>query len=272
MLNQISALLYIYFKDQNGELEYNRFIQYCEVIGFLNFLGFFLNAFEQNPKTKGNSFKIIVELICSLLGLVLILSYYYIYFMELSINSISMLIGLIYIWANECSLYYFLSDKGLYSMLNLFITTNVLLTNGNIALRGSGQLNNLFDYSSINLIVLCVQFSWSGEPNIKNKNNLFQIISGQDCFRLIVCFLLFNILNNTIKSFLENTYEIIPTLITLIPYIWATIKFNQRRYKLAFGLFLFCLIIYFPIDIQIKQQYQLQKLQQLEQLEQQNQL
>ncbi|CAD8127331.1 unnamed protein product [Paramecium sonneborni] len=266
MLSQISALLYVYYKDQKSEYNQERFIHYCAVIGFVNFLGFFLNVFEQNPKTKKNSLKMIVELICSLLGLISILAYFIIYFMEFTMASIQMLIGLILIWLIECSLYYILSDKGLQSMLSLFITTNVLLINGDIAIKGSGQFSNLFDYSSINLIVLCAQFSWAGVPTIKKTNSLFYIISRQDCFRLMVYFLLFNLLNNTIKAVIEDIYAIVPTLVTLIPYIWATTKFSQRRYKQAFGLFLFSLLIYFPTDIYLKQQQQLKQSDQIIQL------
>ncbi|CAD8212498.1 unnamed protein product [Paramecium pentaurelia] len=262
MLSQVSALLYVYYKDQNSELNQERFTYYCIVIGILNFLGFFLNSFEQHPKSKGNSLKIVVELICSILGLISILLYFFIYFMEFSMASMQMLIGLILIWVIECSLYYVLSDKGLQSMLSLFVTTNLLLINGDIALKGMGQFSNLFDYSSINLIVLCAQFSWAGEPTSKKTNSLFYIISRQDCFRLMVYFLLFNILNNTIKAVIENIYVIVPTLVTVIPYIWATSKFSQRRYKQAFGLFLFTLLVYFPIDVYIKQQQLLQQQEQ----------
>ncbi|CAD8106314.1 unnamed protein product [Paramecium primaurelia] len=262
MLSQVSALLYVYYKDQNSELNQERFIYYCIVIGILNFLGFFLNSFEQHQKSKGNSLKIVVELICSILGLISILLYFFIYFMEFSMASMQILIGLILIWVIECSLYYVLSDKGLQSMLSLFVTTNILLINGDIALKGMGQFSNLFDYSSINLIVLCAQFSWAGEPTTKKTNSLFYIISRQDCFRLMVYFLLFNILNNTIKAVIENIYVIVPTLVTVIPYIWATSKFSQRRYKQAFGLFLFTLLVYFPIDVYIKQQQLLQQKEQ----------
>ncbi|CAD8123958.1 unnamed protein product [Paramecium sonneborni] len=259
MLSQITALLYVYCKEEKGEQNQERFTYYCMLIVFINFLGLFLNTFEQNPKTKENSLKIIVELICSLLGLISILTYFFYYFMEFSMASMQMLIGLILIWLIECSLYYILSDKGLQSMLSLFITTNVLLINGEITLKGTGQYSNLFDYSSINLIVLCAQFSWAGVPTIKKTNSLFYIISRQDCFRLMVYFLLFNLLNNTIKAVIENIYAIVPTLITLIPYIWATTKFSQRRFKQAFGLFLFSLLVYFSTEIYIKQQWQLQQ-------------
>ncbi|CAK69065.1 unnamed protein product (macronuclear) [Paramecium tetraurelia] len=274
MLSQVSALLYVYYKDQNSDLNQERFTYYCVVIGILNFFGFILNVIEQHPKSKGNSFKLVVELICSLLGLISILCYFFYYFMEFSMPSMQMLAGLILIWVIECSLYYILSDKGLQSMLSLFVTTNVLLINGDIALKGMGYFSviinirkqNLFDYSSINLIVLCAQFSWAGEPTTKKTNSLFYIISRQDCFRLMVYFLLFNILNNTIKAVTENIYVIVPTLATLIPYIWATTKFSQRRYKQAFGLFLFTLVIYFPIDVYIKQQQLNQQNQQQIQL------
>ncbi|CAD8182214.1 unnamed protein product [Paramecium octaurelia] len=266
MLSQVSALLYVYYKDQNSEHNQERFTYYCVVISILNFFGFILNGVEQHPKSKGNSFKLVMELICSLLGLISILCYFFYYFMEFSMPSMQMLSGLILIWVIECSLYYILSDKGLQSMLSLFVTTNVLLINGDIALKGLGQFSNLFEYSSINLIVLCAQFSWAGEPTTKKTNSLFYIISRQDCFRLMVYFLLFNILNNTIKAVTENIYVIVPTLATLIPYIWATAKFSQRRYKQAFGLFLFTLVIYFPIDVYIKQQQLNQQNQQQIQL------
>ncbi|CAK65208.1 unnamed protein product (macronuclear) [Paramecium tetraurelia] len=263
MLSQVTALTFVYFKDQNGEQNTERFIQYCIVIGILNFLGLFLNAFEQHPRTKHNSFRIVVELGIPVLGLVPIVTYF-INYLEFSMISILIMISMISIWTIECLLYYTLSEKGIQSMLSLCITTNALLIFGDIALRGSSQISTIFDYSSINFLVLCAQFSWSGDLSTKKPNSLFNIISRQDCFRLIVYFLIFNIVNNTIRTIKENQNAISPTLAIFLPYIWATINFNKRKYRQAFGLFMLSIFIYFPMEIQIK--YSQQRLEQTIQL------
>ncbi|CAD8211996.1 unnamed protein product [Paramecium octaurelia] len=264
MLSQVTALLYVYYKNLDVEQNKERFIYYCIVIGFLNFLGFFLNTFEQLPKTSKNSFRIVVELAFPILGLVPIVTYFINYLEFFSVISMLTMISLITIWVIECMLYYLLSEKGIQSMLSLFITTNALLIFGDIALTGSSSISTLFDYSSINLLVLCAQFSWSGDSSVNKPNSLFNIISRQDCFRLIVYFLMFIILNNIIRTIKENPNAISPTVAIFIPYIWAAANFNKRKYKSAFGLFMLTIFIYFPMEIQIK--YHQQRLEQAIQL------